>query len=240
MATTDQWLKTGIWRRLCRDAAACLIPAVALSLWSTGGHAEGDASSEREVLDQIHVIGHRSDVYEVPGSAHYIDDRSIREFSYDDINRVMQSVPGVYVRGEDGYGLFPNISLRGVDTSRSAKVTLMEDGILAAPAPYAAPSAYYSPTTGRMYGLEILKGTSQARYGPHITGGVINYLSTPIPGERRIFLRTQYGKDDDMRAHAVYGDTLTTGVGRLGYLIEGYAHSTDGFKTIDAAPGFDG
>jgi Fe(3+) dicitrate transport protein len=197
-----------------------------------------EASASHGVLSQVNVIGDPSAIYTIPGSAHYIDYESIKEFSYDDINRVLRRVPGVYIREEDGYGLFPNISLRGVNTGRSAKVTIMEDGILSAPAPYAAPAAYYSPTTARMYGLEVLKGTSQIKYGPHTTGGAINYLSTPIPLHERIFLRSQYGEDNDIRTHAVYGNTLSTEAGRFGYLFEGYFRNTDGFKTIDAAPGF--
>jgi len=195
-------------------------------------------AEETEILSQVSIIGDPSAVYTIPGSAHYIDYESIREFSYDDINRTLRQVPGVYIREEDGYGLFPNISLRGVDTSRSAKVTLMEDGVLAAPAPYAAPSAYYSPTTGRMSGLEILKGSSQIKYGPHTTGGAINYLSTPIPSEQRTFLRAQYGEDNEYRTHAFHGNTLETAAGRFGFLVEGYFRGVDGFKTIDAAPGF--
>jgi len=190
-----------------------------------------------DILSNIHVVGSRDDIYSIPGSAHYIDHEDIRAMSYDDINRVLQRVPGIYLREEDGFGLFPNISLRGVDTSRSAKVTLMEDGILAAPAPYAAPAAYYSPTTGRMDGLELLKGTSQVKYGPHSTGGVINYISTPIPEQQRLFLRSQYGEDNDLRVHGIYGNTLDTSVGRIGYVFEGYLRSSDGFKKIDAAPG---
>ncbi|MFT5394971.1 MAG: Fe(3+) dicitrate transport protein [Gammaproteobacteria bacterium] len=195
-------------------------------------------AEETEILSQVSIIGDPSAVYTIPGSAHYIDQESIREFSYDDINRTLRQVPGVYVREEDGYGLFPNISLRGVDTSRSAKVTLMEDGVLAAPAPYAAPSAYYSPTAGRMSGLEILKGSSQIKYGPHTTGGAINYLSTPIPFEQRTFLRAQYGEDNEYRTHAFHGNTIETAAGRFGFLVEGYFRGVDGFKTIDAAPGF--
>jgi len=195
-------------------------------------------AEETEILSQVSIIGDPSAVYTIPGSAHYIDYESIREFSYDDINRTLRQVPGVYIREEGGYGLFPNISLRGVDTSRSAKVTLMEDGVLAAPAPYAAPSAYYSPTTGRMSGLEILKGSSQIKYGPHTTGGAINYLSTPIPSEQRTFLRAQYGEDNEYRTHAFHGNTVETAAGRFGFLVEGYFRGVDGFKTIDAAPGF--
>ncbi|MGR8950626.1 MAG: TonB-dependent receptor plug domain-containing protein, partial [Gammaproteobacteria bacterium] len=124
-------------------------------------------------MGHVQVIGSQERRFDIPGSAHLITEEEIRLQSYDDINRILRKVPGVYLREEDGYGLFPNISLRGVDTSRSAKITLMEDGVLTAPAPYAAPSAYYSPTAGRMSSLEVLKGSSQVRYGPHVTGGVL-------------------------------------------------------------------
>lgn len=217
-----------------------IVFTIAAGSFSTAILAETPASEEANsaVLSQVNVVGNPSAVYSIPGSAHYVDVEQIRDFSYDDINRALRRVPGVNVREEDGYGLFPNISLRGVDTSRSAKVTLMEDGILAAPAPYAAPSAYYSPTTGRMSGLEVLKGTSQVRYGPHTTGGAINYLSTPIPTSERIFFRGQYGSDNEYRGHMIFGNTLDTDAGKVGFVFEGYVRETDGFKTIDAAPGF--
>ena len=217
--------------------------AFAFSLVTTSTITKADTPDAKEqpvpeALSQVSIIGDPSAVYTIPGSAHYIDYESIREFSYDDINRVLRQAPGVYIREEDGYGLFPNISLRGVDTTNSAKITLMEDGVLAAPAPYAAPSAYYSPTIGRMSGLEVLKGSSQIKYGPHTTGGAINYLSTPIPYGERTFLRAQYGEDNEYRTQAVYGNTLENDAGRFGFLFEGYFRGVDGFKTIDAAPGF--
>jgi Fe(3+) dicitrate transport protein len=189
-------------------------------------------------MPTVFVVGSEAESRTLPGSGHYVDVPEIRRETYDDLNRVLRRVPGVYVRPEDGYGLFPNVSLRGVDTTRSAKVTLMEDGVLAAPAAYSAPSAYYSPTTGRMSGIEVLKGSSQIRYGPHTTGGVINYVSTPVPDEPTIYAKAIYGRHTEYRVHAYAGDTMETDVGRLGFLFEAYQRETNGFKRIDATPDF--
>ena len=189
-------------------------------------------------LAPITVVGETAERMERPGSAHVVTGEEIRSQNYDDINRALRRVPGVYVREEDGFGLFPNISIRGVDTSRSAKVTVMEDGVLIAPAAYSAPAAYFSPATGRMSSIEVLKGSSQIKYGPHITGGVLNYQSTPIPLTGRAFLRSTYGEFGDFRVHGFVGDTLDTELGRFGYLLEGYARNNEGFKAIDTTPDF--
>jgi len=196
------------------------------------------AGDKPATMRGIEVIGSKEAAWTLPGSGSYLDTGDIRDQSYDDINRALRKVPGVYIREEDGYGLFPNISLRGVDHGRSAKVTLMEDGILQAPAPYSAPSAYFSPTTGRMSGIEVLKGSSQVRYGPHVTGGVVNYLSTPVPGQSKGYVKQLFGEDEELRTHVHYGDTIDTAGGRLGFLAEGFFRRTDGFKTIDGAPDF--
>jgi Fe(3+) dicitrate transport protein len=148
-----------------QEAAPVLLPTVA-----------ADAVD----LAPITVIGEAVNIPKIAGSAAFIDEQQIQRQTYTNPNRVLQQVPGVYVREEDGFGNFPNISLRGADGGRSSKVTIMEDGIMMAPAPYSDPSAYYSPRIGRMSSVEVLKGSSQVRYGPQTTGGVVNYLSTPF------------------------------------------------------------
>ncbi len=196
-------------------------------------------ASDVKVLDKIMVIGDPANIEDMPGSAQVVTKEEIRQQNYDDINRVLRKVPGVYVREEDGFGLFPNISIRGVDTSRSGKVTVMEDGILMAPATYSAPSAYYTPTVGRMSGVEVLKGSSQIQYGPHITGGVINYLSTPIPLEETAYLKASIGSFNEVRTHLFAGNTFETNAGgKFGVLIEGYRRKNDGFKSIDETADF--
>lgn len=187
------------------------------------------------------IIGSPEAVRHLPGSGHFINEEEIRQQAYADINRVLRQAPGVYLREEDGYGLFPNISIRGADPGRSSKTTLMEDGIMIAPAPYSAPSAYFSPSVERMSGLEVLKGSSQVRYGPHVTGGVVNYISEPIPDDPTGYLRFLYGTNDEMRARLFWGDTLDFDeYGRFGYLLEGYFRQTDGFREFDTTPDFRG
>lgn len=202
--------------------------------------ADDNASSEpaANILDKVMVIGNPANIETLPGSAHVVSKADIRDQNYDDVNQVLRKIPGVYVRQEDGFGLFPNISMRGVDTSRSAKVTIMEDGVLTAPAPYSAPAAYYSPTVGRMSGMEILKGSSQVKYGPQTTGGVINYLSTPIPLKETAYLKSTFGSFGDQRTHAYFGNTIDTSSGQFGFLVEGYTRKNDGYKTIDETPDF--
>ncbi|MDA7650211.1 TonB-dependent receptor plug domain-containing protein, partial [Verrucomicrobiales bacterium] len=113
-----------------------------------------------EALDPSLVIG-GGDTFDLPGSGYVIDTEELRSQNYYNVNRILDRIPGVYYREEDGYGNFPNISIRGGEGTRSDNVTIMEDGILSAPAAYSAPSAYYSPNAARMGGIEILKGSSQ-------------------------------------------------------------------------------
>ncbi|MBP1149830.1 TonB-dependent receptor [Methylocaldum sp. BRCS4] len=197
-----------------------------------------DQAAPPASLGTIQVIGSEEQAMDMPASAQYIDASEIRDQSYSDVNRILRRVPGVNIREEDGFGLFPNISFRGVDTTRSAKITVMEDGVLTAPAPYSAPAAYFSPAAGRMSGIEVLKGSSQIKYGPHITGGVLNYLSTPIPDSGKAYLKFLYGSYNEVRTHGFVGDTLSTENGRFGYLVEGFYRGSDGFKTIDETPDF--
>ncbi len=197
-----------------------------------------EKQTEAEALDMVSVVGSVEAAKDMPGSASYIGTEDIRDQSYSDINRILRKAPGVNIREEDGFGLFPNISFRGVDTTRSAKITVMEDGVLVAPAAYSAPAAYFNPAGGRMSGVEVLKGGSQVMYGPHITGGVMNYLSTPIPVEGKAYLKAIYGSYGEFRSHGFVGDTIDTAHGKVGYLVEGFYRGSDGFKTIDTTPDF--
>lgn len=210
--------------------------------WIVAGAAWGQVTQEQRNVElaPMTLIGSKEAVYELPGSGYYVDSEDIRDHNALSVHRVLAPVPGVYLREEDGFGNFPNISIRGGDGTRSEKITLMEDGILTAPAPYAAPSAYYSPNISRMAGLEILKGSSQIKYGPHTTGGAINYLSTAVPEDPSVYVRGTYGEYGTFLGHGYVGDTLSGDHGRFGYLLELFHKESDGFRTIDPGIGYRG
>ena len=188
------------------------------------------------VLEARVIFGSKFVARNRTGSSYYISPEEIAKFNYTDVSRVLRAVPGVNVVEEDGFGLRPNISLRGTSPERSAKITIMEDGVLIAPAPYSAPAAYYFPTIARMQAVEVLKGSSQVQYGPYTTGGAINMLSTEVPESFGAFLNTSYGSFQSARLHAQFGDSRKN----FGYAIEYLNYSSDGFKNLDGggATGF--
>ena len=176
-------------------------------------------------------------IKDIPGSVSYLSPKDLAKFSYTDINRTLQAVPGVNLQEEDGFGLRPNIGLRGTGTERSSKITIMEDGVLMAPAPYVAPAAYYFPTIGRMQAVEILKGSSQIKYGPYTTGGAINLISTQIPNEFAAGINLLAGSYGGRNLHAFVGNAHKN----VAYLAETYIYGSNGFKQLDGGgnTGFD-
>lgn len=165
------------------------------------------------------------------GSAHRVSAEDMADFVATDAHDVLSQVPGVYSRGEDGYGLRPNIALRGVRAERSQNVTIMEDGILITPAPYSAPAAYYFPNMARMKAVEVFKGPAAIKYGPRTVGGAINMLSQPTSSqgsEGKVSLT--YGLNNEYKAYGKYSDAVTD---TFGYTIGGLFYGADGFQKID-------
>ncbi len=176
------------------------------------------------------VVGQRGpDVRRITGSAVTLGEEDLERRELNDIHRVLGEVPGVYFREEDGLGLRPNIGLRGANPDRSAKVTLMEDGVLLTPAPYSAPAAYYFPLVTRMVGLEVYKGPAAIRFGPQTIGGAINLRTREVPKEHLFKLDVAGGSRFQARVHGV----AAVGTERWGLLAEGVFLRDEGFKVLD-------
>jgi len=211
---------SSVWKLAVKKQISIITLCLTTQVW---------AEEKLNQLDAIYVTGGKEEIETTPGSAHVLDKQTLEKFEYSDIHQVLGSVPGVYIRAEDGYGLRPNIGMRGAPSERSQKITLMEDGILIAPAPYSAPAAYYFPNVARMESVEVFKGPASIQYGPNTVGGAINMVTTPIPFERRSEINMSYGSQNFRKLHAYSGDSGES----FGWLLEGLNYGSDGFKELD-------
>lgn len=188
------------------------------------------------LLDRLSVTSNADQARETGGSVTFVDHAEIEKFSYSDVGRILRQVPGVNIQEEDGFGLRPNIGIRGSGSDRSSKIAVMEDGILVAPAPYAAPAAYYTPSFGRIHQVEVSKGPAAIKYGPNTVGGAVNYFSTPIPddgpgGTADLFM----GDHGARRAHLTGGGWVRTGGAvDAGVMLETWQDRSTGFKELDS------
>ena len=115
-----------------RVASLIIIPLIL-------GHSANAANQNSILTPTINISKESESNHYIPldfaGSGTYINQDVIEKKDTVDINRILRDVPSVNLTEEDGYGLRPNIGIRGSRSDRSANITLMEDGILIAPAP---------------------------------------------------------------------------------------------------------
>lgn len=186
------------------------------------------AEKVRAVSSGLTVVGQRRR-REKRTSAHTLGEAQLERLNQDDPHAVLNQVPGVYTRQEDGLGLRPNIGTRGVNPDRSKKITLLEDGVLFGPAPYSAPAAYFFPLITRMTEVEIIKGASSLAHGPQTVAGTVNLHTREIPTGWAGGLDLAGGQHAYGKAHAFVGG----GWDHFGFLVEGLHLRTDGFKELD-------
>jgi len=186
------------------------------------------APEQTRDIEVLTIFGNSKGVEDIAGAAYKIDEERIQQFEYPDINRILRDVPGLYLQEEDGYGLRPNIGIRGSGSDRSSRIALLEDGVLIAPAPYAAPSAYYFPVAKRMQNVEVLKGPASIEVGPRTTGGAINMRSSEIPEELGGFVSAQAGTDEAYDVLARVGGKS----GIFGFQFETVQQDFAGFKDL--------
>lgn len=222
-------------------ARLSLLAGTALSaaiLASTAGaqvaDAARDGASPAEAAaavsnETVTIIGSPEKARRSTGSANFVTHKELEKFATTNIHAILRTVPGVYVREEDGMGTFPRIGIRASSSGRSDRISIMEDGVPAAMAPYANTSAYYFPSVGRMSAIEVLKGPEVLLYGPQTATGAVNLISTPIPDAPAGFLNAEIGEWNTRKIHGHWGTTADN----FGVLLETYQRETDGFQKID-------
>lgn len=154
-------------------ALLLVLPAIAIG-------QDRDLSAE-----PVEVIGILpEDLEALPGSSAVLTEEALEERRPFSVIEAMREVTGLHVVPEDSFGTHLNIGVRGLNPRRSSRTLLMEDG---APtiffAPYGDPSAHYSTPLERVERIEFLKGSGQILYGPQTMGGMINFVTQPVPAD---------------------------------------------------------
>ena len=163
--------------------------------------------AETVVVSSGQLLGNGETVARTPGAVDIIDKKTLESSRVLSSSEALRKVSGVNVRDEEGFGLRPNIGIRGLNPTRSTKVLLLEDGLPLTYAPYGDNASYYHPPVDRFESIEIVKGSGQILYGPTTVGGVVNYITPAPPVNAAGFLTLMGGNRDYFNGHLNYGGT---------------------------------
>ncbi|HET9265765.1 MAG TPA: TonB-dependent receptor [Vicinamibacterales bacterium] len=197
-----------------------------------GEHARVDVTLEIGGLNELvqvvpdRVIAGHDAARRIPGSVEILDLAELENRRVFTTAEVLRKASGVHVRDEEGFGLRPNIGVRGLNPTRSSRVLLLEDGIPLTYAPYGDNASYYHPPIERFERIELLKGAGQIAYGPMTVGGVINYVTPAPPGRSRGVATVAAGNRDYFNAQGGWGTTI----GRTGLLLDFMRKQGDGAR----------
>lgn len=142
--------------------------------------AAPDAPLDAFDMPIVEVVGRPDTMAEIVGGASLVHRHELEATRPLTTSEALRKLPGVNVRDEEGLGLRPNIGVRGLNPTRSTKVTLLEDGVPLSYAPYGDNASYYHPPIERFTGIELLTGAEQLRFGPQTVGGTINYRTPNV------------------------------------------------------------
>lgn len=202
--------------------------AISMNVSNAFAEAQGDQTNSLDV-GPVMVKGILPDRLEsVPGSYSVVDEKTLNERRPFSVQEILSSVPGVNVVGENTFGLGVNIGIRGLNPRRTARTLLMEDGMPLFLAPYGDPAAHYTTPLERLQRIEVVKGSGQILYGPQTVGGMINFVTRPVPSDGQVHgtASATIGNNDFT---SLYG-SIGAGDERGGLMIDAMHKKGDGIR----------
>ncbi len=152
--------------------------------------------------DEILVTGRRTDrgVPVVPldavGSRDVFGPERVRETGARDMNDLIVNIPAISTRPYNGgEASAPSFSMRGLpDDGLTEYIEVLIDGVPASALQYGWTAFSFLPlTTERVYAVDYIRGAHSVRYSPNTVGGVLNFVTDPIPVERTVRVRQTLG-----------------------------------------------
>ncbi|MGU3538330.1 TonB-dependent receptor family protein [Methylobacterium sp. A54F] len=169
--------------------AAALLSAVCLG--ASGARAAPEAAV---ALEELEVSASPIATAQVPAAARtYAGSRgdataaAIAASGAQNLTEALRLIPGVQAPPPNGTGsgdFAQNIGIRGLNPRLGSYATVLLDGVPISNAPYGQPELSLAPVSvGMLERIDVIKGGAAVRYGPQNVGGVINYVTWPIPRE---------------------------------------------------------
>jgi Fe(3+) dicitrate transport protein len=176
-----------------------------------------DTDSQSTALEMpvVEIVESANSMQTIPGAVNILTQEELFDSHVLNVNEALRKIPGVNVRDEEGFGMRPNIGIRGMNPTRSTKTLLLEDGIPLSYAPYGDNASYYHPPIERFASIEVLKGPSQILFGPQTISGTINYLTPNPPTTPGGYLSFTGGTREFYDGHFNYGGTVGDFAGLL-------------------------
>lgn len=157
---------------------------IALALIFSGIGVNSALAEQDKMVVYGNLLGDsRADAVKTyPGSRTVISDEQLSKGASRSLDDALQHVPNVKIQDETGTGVLSQVSVRGLQDSRSGYVQMLLDGIPLALAPYGQTGLSLFPVTFQTIDrIDIVRGGAAVQYGPNNVGGVINLISNPIP-----------------------------------------------------------
>lgn len=124
------------------------------------------------------------------GARTVVEEEELQDTGALNLEDALRPVPGFTVLDETGTGILPNIGVRGLNPLRSERLQILLDGYPIAIGPYSNVGVSLFPVTlPSLEAVDIVRGGASVHYGPNNVGGVVNFVTKPIPAETSQTLR---------------------------------------------------
>ena len=177
-----------------RAVRAALLSSVVLAPihgYAQEASAQKAGAADATELEAITITGNWLDqpnsekVLKHPGARTIVSQEQFEARGAFDVRDALNQVPGVQVQDSSGTGgsdVSLNLGVRGLTSRLSPRSTVLMDGIPLSYAPYGQPQLSLFPLAlGNVETIDVVRGAGSVRYGPQNVGGIINFVTHPIP-----------------------------------------------------------
>jgi Fe(3+) dicitrate transport protein len=196
---------------------------------------EEDERAAQASVPEIVVIGtiEQRGVPTVPfdsvGSRDVLGPDDVERIGARDLNDLVKYLPAISTRPYNGgEASAPSFSIRGLpDDGLTEYVLALIDGVPSNPLPYGWTAFSFFPLmTEQVHAVDLIRGGHSVRYSPNTVGGVLNFITAPIPEQPAFENVSTFGENGYASTILAYGD----GSGLFGYLLTAGDRRGDGYR----------